>query len=124
MWNENKVPLNNSNSGSLGRLKSLLKRLEQNTEISKAYDQVIRDQLVNNVIEKISENQSENPKEFLLPHRPVIRENAESAKLRVVYDASAKSEPGYYLNDSLKKGDILRYESMYLELIRKIRYVR
>ena len=62
MWNENKVPLNNSNSGSLGRLKSLLKRLEQNTEISKAYDQVIRDQLVNNVIEKISENQSENPK--------------------------------------------------------------
>ena len=133
MWNENKVPLNNNNSGNLGRLKSLLKRLEQNTETFKAYDQVIRDQLVNNAIEKISENQSENPKEFFLPHRPVIRENAESTKLRIVYDASAKSEPGYYLNNCLKKGDILegtlkthfeRYESIYLELVRKIRYVR
>ena len=40
-------------------MKSLLKRLEQNLEIFKAYDQVTRDQLVNNVIEKVSENQSE-----------------------------------------------------------------
>ena len=104
MWTENKVPLSNNNSGSLGRLKSLLKRLEQNPEIFKAYDQVIRDQLMNNEIEKVSENQSENPKEFFLPHRTVIRKNAESTKLRVVYDASAKSEPGYSLDDCLEKG--------------------
>ena len=57
---------------------------------------------MNNVIEKVSENQSENPKEFFLPHRPVIRQNAESTKLRVVYDASAKSESGYSLNDCLE----------------------
>ena len=62
LWTENKVPLNNNKSGSLGRLKSLLKLLEQNPGIFKAYDLVIRDQLVNNVIEKVSENQSENPK--------------------------------------------------------------
>ena len=48
---ENKVPLNNK-SGSLGHPKSLLKRLDQNPETFKPYDQVIRDQLVNNVIEK------------------------------------------------------------------------
>ena len=48
---ENKVPLNNK-SGSLGHPKSLLKRLDQNSETFKPYDQVIRDQLVNNVIEK------------------------------------------------------------------------
>ena len=75
VWTENKVPLNNNKSGSLGRLKSLLKQLEENPEIFKAYDQVIRDQLVNNVIEKVSENQCENPKEFFRPHRPVIRQN-------------------------------------------------
>ena len=73
VWTENKVPLNNNKSGSLGRLKSLLKRLEQNPETFKAYNQVIRDQLLNNMIEKTSQNQSENPKEFFLPHRPVIR---------------------------------------------------
>ena len=108
VWTENKVPLNNNKSGSLGRLKSLLKRLEQNPEIFKAYDQVIRDQLVNNVIEKVSENQSENPKEFFLPHRPGIRQNAESTKLRVLYDALAKSESGFSLNDCLEKGPSLQ----------------
>ena len=88
--NNVKVPLNNSKFWSLERLKSLLKRLEQNPETFQANYQVIRDQLVNNMIEKGSENQSKNPKEFFLPHRPVIRQNAESAKLRVVYDASTK----------------------------------
>ena len=61
---ENKVPLKNNKSGSLRHLKSLLKRREQNFETFKAYDQVIRDQLVKNVIGNVSENQSENPKEF------------------------------------------------------------
>ena len=60
VWTENKVPLNNKKSGSLGRLKSLLKRLLQNLETFKAYDQVIRDELINNMIEKVSENQGEN----------------------------------------------------------------
>ena len=105
---ENKVPLNNNKSGSLGRLKLLLKRLKQNPEIFKAYDQVIRDQLVNNVAEKVSEDQSENPKQFFLPHRPVIRQNAESTKLKVVYDASAKSESGYSPNDCLEEGPSLQ----------------
>ena len=108
VWTENKVPLNNNKSGSLGRLKSPLKQLEQNSEIFKAYDQVIRGQLLNNVIEKVSENQNENPKEFFLPHRPVIRQNAESTKLRVVYNVSAKSESGYSLNDCLEKGSSLQ----------------
>ena len=108
VWIENKVPLNNNKSGSLGCLKSLFKRLEQNPKIFKAYDQVIRDQLVNNISEKVSENQSENPKDFFLPHRPVMRQNAESTKLRVVYDASAKLEAGYSLNDCLEKGPSLQ----------------
>ena len=70
------MPLNNNKSGSLGRLKSLLKQLEQNPETFKAYDQIIR----NNVTEKVSENQSENLKEFFMPHRPVIRLNIEPKK--------------------------------------------
>ena len=103
VWTENKVPLNNNKSGSLGCLKSLLKRLEQNPELFKAYDQIITEQLVNNMIEKVSENQSENSKEFFLPHRP-----AESTKLIVIYAASAKSESGYSLNDCLEKGPSLQ----------------
>ena len=108
VWTENKAPLSKNKSGSLGRLKSLLKRLEQNPKILQAYDHIIRDRLVNNVIEKFSENQSENPKEFFLRHRPVVKQNAESTKLRAVYDALAKSESWYSLNDCLEKGLPLR----------------
>ena len=39
-----------------------------------------------------------------MPHIAVICESAESTKLRVVYDASVKSEPGFSLNDCLEKG--------------------
>ena len=38
-------------------------------------------------------------KEWFLPHRAVVRENAESTKIRVVYDVLAESESGYSLND-------------------------
>ena len=57
---------------------------------------------MNNIIEKVSGIQLENAKEFFLPHKPVTGQNVESTKLRVVYDASAKSESGYSLNDCLE----------------------
>ena len=63
---------------------------------------------MNNMIEKVSDYQSENQKYFFLPHRPVIRQNVESTKLRVVYDASAKSESGYFINNCLEKRSSLQ----------------
>ena len=42
--------------------------------------------------------------EFYLPHKPVIRKKAGSTKLQVVYDASAKYETGFSLNECLEKG--------------------
>ena len=41
-----------------------------------------------------------------LPHRPVIREDKASTKVRIVYDASAKNK-GPSLNESLYKGPCL-----------------
>ena len=70
------------------------------------------------MIEKVSENQSEKPEKFFLPHRPVVRQNAESTKLRVEYDALAKSESGYSLNDCLEKGSSLQNKLWWDILIR------
>ena len=53
--------------------------------------------------EKDLENQSKNSKEFLLPHRPLVRQNSEWTKLELVYDALAESEYGYSLYDFLEK---------------------
>ena len=42
---------------------------------------------------------------FYFPHRPVIRESAETTKVRIVYDASSKpAKNSASLNDCLKTG--------------------
>ena len=44
-----------------------------------------------------------------IPHHPVIREEAESTKIRIVYDCSAKSKPDEpSLNDCLETGAALQ----------------
>ena len=46
---------------------------------------------------------SEKRKEFYLPHRSVIRESAETTKIRIVYDASAKpNKDSVSLNECLE----------------------
>ena len=50
-------------------------------------------------------------KEFYMPHGAVIRENAESTKLRVVYDASVRAHDGVLsLNERLHTGPPLQNE--------------
>ena len=59
----------------------------------------------------IVERAEEIPKgrEFYIPHKPVVRESAESTKLRIVYDASARaSENSPSLNECLNPGPPLQ----------------
>ena len=104
IWREDNIPLGNNKCGSLGRLKSLLKNLDQKQEVREAYDSVIKDQLENSIIEEVTDTKINNSsKEFYMSHRALIRESADPTKLRVVYDASVKSEAGFSLNDCLEK---------------------
>lgn len=57
------------------------------------YDEIICDQLVQEIVERIPNGQP-NKRESCLPHRSVIREMAEMA--RIVFDASAR-ENNHYL---------------------------
>lgn len=49
-----------------------------------------------------------NVPHVFLPHHGVIKENGNSAKLRVVYDASSKTSGGISLNDTLMTGPIIQ----------------
>ena len=55
----------------------------------KTYDDVIRKQIKEGIVE-IAPQRSER-KEHYIPHKPVIKETAETTKLCIVYDASAKA---------------------------------
>ena len=71
------------------------------------YDAVIRDQATAGVVEKaLSEVVG---KEFYLPHRSVMKKNAETTKTRIVYNTSARAcENTPSLNDCLLTGPPLQ----------------
>ena len=67
------------------------------------------------IIEKMRESKtSQKGKEFYLPHRPVIQEPAETIKIRIVYDASAKpNKDSVSLNECLKTGPTAKFSAGY-----------
>ena len=89
------------------RLENIKNKLDLNSDLKKSYDDVFQEQLVAGVIEKV-DTDNEDPKLLTyLPHREVIREDKQSTKVRVVFDASAKSPGSVSLNDVLYKGPCL-----------------
>lgn len=98
-WKGNHPPLPNNKAGRLRRLINLRSRL-QCMGLTEEYGQIIEQQKSEGIVEEANESPQE--KEFYIAHKPVVQIGAESTKLRVVYDASAWSNPqAPTLNDCL-----------------------
>ena len=94
-------------SGSLKRLDSLVKKLGRDPELLEKYDKIIQEQLAEGIVERVVETPKD--REFYIPHKPVIKETAETTKVRIVFDASAKeNEQSPSLNDCLETGPPLQ----------------
>ena len=101
------APLPTNESNSLGRLSNLLRKLKRDPEVLDQYSEIIQEQLREGVVEKVTEKAQ--GREYYIPHKPVIRKTAESTKMRIVYDASAKvSDGSCSLNDCLETGPPLQ----------------
>eukprot|EP00794_Sanderia_malayensis_P004267 gene4267-biopygen3471 len=106
-WKVGHAPLPTNYSLSLARLKGQMRKLREQPEILKNYDKIIKEQLDADMIEQVYELESGN-KTCYLPHQAVIRKDAETTKVRVVYDASSKEgKHGISLNDCLHVGPSL-----------------
>ena len=105
-WKGNHPPLPTNETGSKRRLDHLIRKLEQ-TDQYERYDEIIREQLQLGIIEAAPEKAT--GKEFYIPHKGVTRNDVESTKLRIVYDASAKESNSHpSLNDCLHPGPPLQ----------------
>ena len=101
-WKGNHTPLPNNKEGSLRRLASLVRKLEKNGSIED-YNAVIQEQLIEGIVEQTPN--SVVGREFYIPHKGVVRETAESTKLRILYDDSARAWDGApSLNECLNNG--------------------
>ena len=106
-WKANHAELPSNKEGSLKRLKNLSRKL-QREGLTAQYDAIIQEQLAEGVIEK-APPVSQPQKEFYIPHKSVIRKSAETTKMRIVYDASARATPDSpSLNDCLYPGPALQ----------------
>ncbi|XP_053388494.1 uncharacterized protein LOC128551621 [Mercenaria mercenaria] len=86
---------------ALGRLKSLV------PDVLKKYDNVIREQLEKGIREKVETFQQDGMLHYL-PHHAVIKVDKSTTKLRIVYDASAKTKcENNSLNECLYRGPVL-----------------
>lgn len=105
-WKGDHPPLPSNESGSLKRLGSLVQRLKKTGRLNE-YNAIIQDQLREGIVEEA--DMPASGKEFYIPYKAVVRENVESTKMRVVYDASAKAHSSApSLNDCLEVGPPLQ----------------
>ena len=105
-WKANHPKISTNEVGSRRRLASLVRKLTREGNYDR-YDDVIREQLDLGIIEPAPIEAK--GKQFYLPHKDVIKQSAETTKLRIVYDASAKeSSDKPSLNECLYPGPPLQ----------------
>ena len=93
---------------ALGRLKSLLNRLRSNPDLGKQYGDIIEDQLKQGIIEKVPPRTSNQFRKHYIPHHAAINPTKTTTKVRIVYDASAKTKTeNKSLNECLHKGPVM-----------------
>ena len=100
-WKGGHPPIPTNKQGSLRRLENLQRKLKRQ-EIEDEYRKIIEEQK-DGVVEA-ADGEAQGV-EYYIPHKPVVREDAETTKIRIVYDASAKASPETpSLNDCLNTG--------------------
>ena len=92
----------------VGRLKSLHKRLAVSPETLQKYDNIIKDQLAKEIIERVDEATNQGDRRHYIQHHGVFTPWKDTTKIRIVYDASAKSrKSSKSLNECLHRGPVI-----------------
>ena len=107
-WKQFPPPLPSNYKLAYGRLRSTWTRLGSSSELLDKYDAVIQQQLATGIIEKVAvDTDSDNPVHYI-PHHAVITPAKTTTKIRIVYDASAKtSTHNPSLNDCMLRGPVI-----------------
>ena len=118
-WKKSHPPLSDNYDLSLKRLHGLLRRLRQDDVVLDEYDSIIQSQIQQGIVEVVEKpEQMTSNKIHYLPHHAVIRRDKNTTKLRIVYDASAKSD-GPSLNDCLHAGP--KFDQKIFDLLLRFR---
>ncbi|XP_039303553.1 uncharacterized protein LOC120357421 [Solenopsis invicta] len=99
---------------ALNRLTALERKFNANSAFREEYTRVIEEHVKLGHISLTKEFSNDG---YYMPHHAVIKETSSTTKLRVVFDASAKSKNGVSLNDVLMVGPTIQ-DKLFSHLIR------
>ncbi|CAG5007379.1 unnamed protein product [Parnassius apollo] len=95
---------------ALQRFKYLEAKLNKNIKLKNEYVNVINEYIKLGHMERVDQSQLQNKFAVYLPHHAVVRNDKDTTKVRVVFDASCKGKNGVSLNDDLLIGPPLQSE--------------
>lgn len=103
------VELGESREQAQRRLEALERRFKRHPDLAKAYCTFMDEYEQSGHMTLISDTEALQGKEvYFIPHQSVIRPDSLTTKLRVVFDASAKTTSGTSLDDKLMSGSNLQ----------------
>lgn len=97
-----------SQSMALKRFHLLESKLERNSELKKEYHKFMEEYLSLEHMRLVREDDRQPSQTCYLPHHPVIKDTSTTTKVRVVFDASAKTSTGSSLNEALLVGPVIQ----------------
>ncbi|CAG7821711.1 unnamed protein product [Allacma fusca] len=106
-------PLGDSKSVALKRFYQMERRLSRNSDLKRQYCAFMEEYIHLGHLQMIDltdEPPVTNDRKYCLPHHCFMKEASTTTKLRVVFDASAKSTSGVSRNDQLMIGPVIQEE--------------
>ena len=98
--------LRNNYSMALKRFNNMEKKLSLDPQLEKDYQKEIMDLFERGDARWLRDEINE-PHAFYMPHRPVVRMDKETTKIRPVFDASARTRDGISLNSEILRTPVL-----------------
>ncbi|XP_015514777.2 uncharacterized protein LOC107220623 [Neodiprion lecontei] len=113
------VDFGNSKNQAYRRFLSLQRRLNADAQLKAEYYKVMQEYIdLGHMVHVLDDHEPG----YYMPHHPVIKASSTTTKVRVVFDASAKSEKGISLNDVLLTGPTIQ-DNLFTILLRFRIYV-
>lgn len=116
--------LGNSKDSALKCLHSLERRFKRDPDLRVRYTQFLQEYLSLGHMKQVDDSFDSEGESFYLPHHCVFKSTPQTSSIRVVFDASRKSNTGVSLNDILMTGPVIQQDLMSILLrFRTFRYV-
>ncbi|XP_044741885.1 uncharacterized protein LOC123302859 [Chrysoperla carnea] len=107
-FKEDPSNLGDSYSSALKRFISLERKLDASPQLRKQYNDAFNDYLIQGHMRKLVDNCISDRSGYYLPHHPVFKVDSTTTPLRIVFDASCKTNSSLSLNDVLHTGPKLQ----------------